>query len=128
LVLNIKVMELIVGKSIIKQIVDGVNKNGIIKTDLVDQLQALRNEFIEAKDPLVTKILRLVCEYLENNGLFNINLMSEVEEGEETPNISEDFNEMKSNLLYFIELITYPTNKYNREELESLKFRLMDLV
>jgi hypothetical protein len=122
------VMEVIIGKSIIKQIVDGVNKNGIIKTDLVDQLQALRNEFIEAKDPLVTKILRLVCEYLESNGLFNINLMSEVEEGEEMPDISEDFNEMKANLLYFMELITYPTNKYNREELESLKFRLMDLV
>ena len=121
-------MEIIIGKSIIKQIVDGVNKNGIIKSDLIDQLQALRNEFIEHKDPLVTKILRLLCEYLENTGLFNINLMSEVEEGEEMPDISEDFNEMKANLLYFIELITDPSNKYNREELEALKFRLMDLV
>ena len=122
------VMEVIVGKSIIKQIVDGVNKNGIIKTDLVDELEALRNEFIEAKDPLVTKILRLVCEYLESNVLFNSNVMSEVEEREEMPDISEDFSEMKANLLYFMELITYPTNKYNREELENLKFRLMDLV
>ena len=108
-----------------------VQKNGIVKEEVVDKLLAIRPHFIELKEPLVTRILRMTAEYIEHFGYFNINLLGEEdEEGEKEEEIDPDgedsFGEMKDNFLYLLDLISHPDNKVNKEELQTLKQIYLD--
>jgi hypothetical protein len=108
-----------------------VQKNGIVKEEVVDKLLAIRPHFIELKEPLVTRILRMTAEYIEHFGYFNINLLGEEdEEGEKEEEIDPDgedsFGEMKDNFLYLLDLISHPENKVNKEELQTLKQIYLD--
>lgn len=90
-------------------------KDGEGKPQTIADMQTLRNYFIEIKDPMITKILRLAYEHLENNGDFEFEI--------------EDFNpeEADQSLFeYFMELILNFDNKYNREELQEFKARLKE--
>ena len=92
---------------------------------------AIRPHFIELKEPLVTRILRMTAEYIEHFGYFNINLLGEEdEEGEKEEEIDPDgedsFGEMKDNFLYLLDLISHPDNKVNKEELQTLKQIYLD--
>ena len=108
-----------------------VQKNGIVKDEVVNKLLAIRPHFIEENEPLVTRILRMTAEYIEHFGYFNINLLAEEdEEGEKEEEIDPDgedsFSEMKDNFLYLLDLISHPDNKVNKEELQALKQIYLD--
>lgn len=117
-----------------------VQKNGIVKSDVVGKLVALRPHFIENNQPLVTRVIRMTAEYIEHFGYFNLNLLAEEpetedEEGEpievdfdeEIDTDSEDsFTEMKENFLYLLDLFAHPDNQMNKEELTRVKHLYLD--
>jgi hypothetical protein len=83
---------------------------------VISDLKELRNYFIAIKDPSVTKILRLTYEHLEANQSFDI--------------IPEEFDTEGelSSFEYLMELMTGYDNKYNREELQEYKQKMLELV
>ncbi len=113
-----------------------VQKNGIVKSDVVDKLLALRPHFIEHNQPLVTRVIRMTAEYIEHFGYFNLNLLAEeieTEEGEEVEMEEEidmdgedSFTEMKENFLYLLDLFAHPDNQVNKEELTRVKQLYLD--
>lgn len=88
-------------------------KNGASEK-VIEDLKVLRNYFIEIKDPMMTKIIRLAYEYLENNSEFDI--------------VLEDFEEDAeiNSFEYLMQLVAAYDNNYNREELNEYKEKLME--
>ena len=108
-----------------------VMKNGIVKSEVVDKLLALRPQFIEHNQPLVTRVVRMTAEYIEHFGYFDLNLLAEEdEEGEIEEEIDMDgedsFNESKDNFLYLLDLFAHPDNQINKEELTRVKHLYLD--
>ncbi|MGB6037733.1 MAG: hypothetical protein WBG42_15770, partial [Cryomorphaceae bacterium] len=118
-----------------------VQKNGIVKDEVVDKLLAIRPHFIENNQPLVTRVIRMTAEYIEHFGYFNLNLLAEEpeteddEEGDEVEaTIDEEidmdgedsFTEMKDNFLYLLDLFSHPDNQMNKEELTRVKHLYLD--
>ncbi len=108
-----------------------VEKKGIVKEDVVKMLVELRPHFIEQKEPLVTRVVRLTSEYIDEFGYFNLNLLGEEdEEGnlEEEIDMEADdsFNEVKENFLYLLDLFAHPENQTNKEELTRVKMLYLD--
>ncbi|MCZ4408949.1 hypothetical protein O3Q51_09025 [Cryomorphaceae bacterium 1068] len=116
-----------------------VQKNGIVKSDVVDKLLALRPHFIEHNQPLVTRVIRMTAEYIEHFGYFNLNLLAEeieaeddeegeaIEVDEEIDMDGEDsFTESKENFLYLLDLFAHPDNQVNKEELTRVKHLYLD--
>lgn len=108
-----------------------VEKKGIVKDDVVKLLTELRPHFIEQNEPLITRVVRLTAEYIDDRGTFDINLLAEEdEEGEIEQDIdmeSEDsFNEVKENFLYLLDLFAHPENTVNKEELQRIKAIYLD--
>jgi hypothetical protein len=89
-------------------------KDNAAKEQTIKDLQTLRNYFIEIKDPMITKILRLIYEHLEKYANFEIEI--------------EDFepDAEQSTFEYVMELIMNYDNKYNRDELQEIKSRLLE--
>lgn len=104
-----------------------VMSKGIVKEEVVEQLVALRPLFIEQKEPLVTRVVRLTAEYIAEHGVFNLNLMAEEDEEGNIPDeeldldADDSFNLMKENFLYLLDLFEHPDNQVNREELKRVK-------
>ena len=92
----------------------GLNKDKANLAQTINDLKELRNYFIEIKDPMVTKVLRLAYEHLENHGNFEIEI--------------EDFDPEagQSVFEYLMELVGNYDNKYNREELQEFKQKLLN--
>ena len=117
------------------KIVKTIEKDGPSSPKLIELLMELREQFKEAEDPTVTKVLRLTAEHLEEHGTFELNILSDVkvvetEEGEdETPVTEEAMLENFSaseNLKYLMTLCMDAQNKYNREELFEVRDNLMN--
>ena len=88
---------------------------GGVSEKVINGLKELRNYFIEIKDPMVTKLIRLTYEYLENNQEFDL--------------VIEDFSEEEaemSSFEYLMQLIAGYDNQYNREELDEYKHILLE--
>ena len=107
---------------IIDAITADVEKNGINAEAIIPELKKLRESALLEKDPLVTKVLRLCYEYLEeNDGAFDVEgQYEEDEEGNELPIEVED----KENFLYLLGLLKKSDNKYNREEIKDYRTSL----
>jgi len=108
-----------------------VQKKGIVKDEVVKKLMELRPHFIEQKEPLVTRVIRMTAEYIEEYEGFNLNLLAdEDEEGnieEEIDMEGEDsFNEVKENFIYLLDLFAHPDNEMNKEELQRVKQMYLD--
>ena len=108
-----------------------VEKKGIVKEEVVKQLMELRPLFIEQKEPLCTRVVRMTAEYVEEYGYFDLNLLAdEDEEGnieEEIDMEGEDsFTEMKENFIYLLDLFAHPDNEMNKEELQRVKQLYLD--
>jgi hypothetical protein len=123
-------MEVTLNKETLKRIDDLrklVMSKGIVKEEVVEQLVALRPLFIEQKEPLVTRVVRLTAEYIAEHGVFNLNLMAEEDEEGNIPDeeldldADDSFNLMKENFLYLLDLFEHPDNQVNREELQRVK-------
>ena len=103
-----------------------VESKGIVKEDVVKQLLAIRPHFIDQKEPLITRVIRLTAEYVDEHGTFNINLLAEEdEEGNIDEDIdmesSDSFNDVKENFTYLLDLFAHPDNQYNKDELQRIK-------
>lgn len=127
-------MEITLNKKTVKLIEDlksFVEKKGIVKEDIVAKLMELRPHFIEQKEPLVTRVIRMTAEYIDDAGTFNLNLLAEEDEegniDEEIDMDGEDsFNEIKENFTYLLDLFMHPDNTLNKEELQRVKQLYID--
>lgn len=109
---------------LIDSITAGIDKNGIDVEAIVPELKKLREFAKKEADPLVTKVLRLTYEYLEENeGDFDVEAQyEEDEEGNELPLEVED----NENLSYLLNLLKKADNKYNREEIKDYRTELKE--
>lgn len=115
----------------IEKLKDLVAKKGIVKDEVVKLLMELRPYFIEQNEPLVTRVVRLTAEYIEEEGVFDINLLAEEdEEGEVDEDIDmeaeDSFNLVKENFLYLMDLFAHPDNQVNKDELTRIKKIYLD--
>lgn len=129
-----KTMEATLSKdtvALIEKLKSLVEKKGIVKEDVVKLLTELRPYFIEQNEPLVTRVIRLTAEYIDDRGTFDINLLAEEDEDgnfdEEIDMDSDDsFNDVKENFLYLLDLFAHPENNVNKEELQRIKAIYLD--
>lgn len=73
-----KLMEATLSKdtvALIEKLKSIVDKKGIIKDEVVELLTELRPHFIEQNEPLITRVIRLTAEYIDDRGTFDINLL-----------------------------------------------------
>ena len=100
------------------EIIKKVETNGILAEGLIEDLKALREYALKEQDPLVTKVLRLTYEYIEQNKAFDVQAQyEEDEEGNEYPLEIED----QENLLYLLNLLKNADHKINREEIKDYR-------
>lgn len=118
----------------IEKLKELVAKKGIVKDEVVKMLSELRPYFIEQNEPLITRVVRLTAEYIDENDGFDLNLLAEEDEnGEIVEEIDmeadDSFNEVKENFLYLLDLFLHPDNPINKEELTRIKgmYLLRDL-
>jgi len=78
---------------------------------IASKLTDIRAYALKEEDPLVTKLLRLTKEYIEQNEVFDLAF-----EGPE---------EEENKFSYFLNLLKGSDNKYNREELGEVRDILM---
>ncbi|MCA1762241.1 MAG: hypothetical protein ABR574_06870 [Cryomorphaceae bacterium] len=108
-----------------------VESKGIVKDEVVKMLMDLRPHFIEQKEPLVTRVVRLTAEYIDEVGTFDLNLLAEEdEEGNLDEEIDLDgddsFAEIKENFSYLLDLFAHPDNQVNKAELTRIKQMYLD--
>jgi hypothetical protein len=89
-------------------------KHGFEGGYVVDALKALREGYKSIGDPTLTKVCRLAYEHIEENSDFAVDLFEEREEGDQ-PSFE-----------YFLDLLSDPDNKFNREEIQEFKQLLLE--
>lgn len=105
------------------EIIKKVEKSGVNAKGLIADLKELREFALKEQDPLVTKVLRLTYEFLEQNESFDVQAQyEEDEEGNEYPLEIEE----KENLLYLLNLLKSADHKINREEIKDYRTALKD--
>jgi hypothetical protein len=105
----------------LEELIANVEKTGVQATSLIDDLKSLRTFALKEQDPLVTKVLRLTYEYLEENNAFDVQAQyEEDEDGNEYPLEIDD----KENLLYLLNLLKNADHKINREEIKDYRTAL----
>lgn len=105
------------------EIISKVEKSGISAKGLIQDLKDLREYALKEQDPLVTKVLRLTYEFLEQNEAFDVQgQYEEDEDGNEYPLEIED----KDNLLYLLNLLKKADHKINREEIKDYRTALKE--
>lgn len=87
-----------------------------------EALKAIRPFALKEEDPLVTKVLRLAYQHLENNDSFEI----QIEEEEEDENgemilVEVDERTDAENVQHMISLMLNNQNEYNRIDLQSYR-------
>ncbi|TNE56092.1 MAG: hypothetical protein EP338_00570 [Bacteroidetes bacterium] len=102
-------------------LIEKVEKKGLKAKGIVDDLKELREFALKEEDPLVTKILRFMYEYIGENESFDVQgQYEEDDEGNEYPIEIED----KDNLLYLLTLLKNADHKINREEIKDYRSAL----
>ena len=105
------------------EIIKKVEKSGISAKGIIEDLKELREFALKEQDPLVTKVLRLTYEYLQENKAFDVQgQFEEDEDGSEYPIEIED----KDNLLYLLNLLKNADHKINREEIKDYRTALKE--
>lgn len=110
---------------LIDKLLKAIEKNGV-NEKLIDDLKKLREWALKEEDPLVTKVIRLSYEYIEENECFDISVAKdEDEEGEEfylEPGTDEE------NFSYLLNLLKNNENEYNREEIKDYRTQLKEAL
>jgi hypothetical protein len=88
-----------------------IAQDGKDLTSAIPVLMQLREQAKAAEDPLVTKVLRLASQHIENNESFEVGQYFE----------EEPLPDDMSNLEYFLQLVADSDNKFNREELAQFR-------
>ena len=117
-------MKIAAANALIDTLVSQVEKDGILVEALVPELKKLREHALAEEDPLVTKVIRLAYEYLEeNDGAFDIQAQyEEDEEGGEYPLEITD----EENFCYLLNLLKKSDNKINRDEIKDYRTALKE--
>ncbi len=99
----------------IEKLRKSIARDGVSPEALATELKEIREE-VKALDkyPLVVRALRLVYEYIEQAGTFDIQFL-------------EDSADPVENLDYYLQLLEHPENQYNQEELLELTEALKQL-
>jgi hypothetical protein len=114
-------MKLLEANNKLDAIISKVEKKGIVAAKLIDDLKALREDALKEQDPLVTKVLRLSYEFLDERKAFDVKAQYEEDEEEnEYPIEIED----KENFLYLLNLLKRSDHKINREEIKDYRSAL----
>ena len=107
----------------LNSILEKVEKNGVSAKGVIEDLKDLREIAQKEQDPLVTKVLRLTYEYLQEKTTFDVQAQfEEDEEGNEYPIEIED----NENLLYLLNLLRNADHKVNREEIKDYRTSLKE--
>lgn len=92
----------------LNQYIKEVEKNGFDAQKAIEALKQIREDFKTIEKPLCVKMCRLAYEYIENNEVFDVDVLEERDE------------EVEGNTYtYFLTLMTKPDNEYNKEELRE---------
>ena len=84
-------------------------------------MRALRELFKQTEQqPTIVKSIRLVYEHIQHHGSLDGLRYWEEEEIE--------LDEQNPSFLYYVDLLTNPSNKYNREEIKELNLQLKELA
>lgn len=114
-------MKLGVANQKLDTIITKVEKDGLKAKNLIDDLKELREHALKEQDPLVTKVLRLTYEYLNEKDTFDVKAQYEEDEEEnEYPIEIEDVE----NFLYLLNLLKKADHKINREEIKDYRTAL----
>lgn len=105
----------------LESIIKKVEKDGISAKNLIEDLKELREYALKEQDPLVTKVLRLSYEFLDENKAFNVQAQYEEDEEENEYPIEIEDNE---NFLYLLNLLMNADHKVNREEIKDYRTAL----
>lgn len=106
---------------LIDKILKDLDKNGINKDVLIDDIKELRTYALEAEIPLVVKVLRLTYEHIEQNDTFLIPMLNdEPIEEDGAIETSDDASPVES-LKYVISLIKNLNNKGNISDLKEYR-------
>ena len=114
-------MKILAANNILDDIIKRVEKDGVKAAKLIESLKELRALALKEQDPLVTKVLRLSYEFLEENKAFNVQAQYEEDEEENEYPIEIEDNE---NLLYLLNLLKNADHKINREEIKDYRTAL----
>lgn len=88
---------------------------------IIEAMKELRELFKKTEQqPTIVKSIRLVYEHIGNYG--NLDNLRYWEEEE------IELDEDNPSFLYYIGLLTNPTNKYNREEIKELNLQLKEMA
>lgn len=117
-------MKIGAANNLIKAIIAKVEKEGVLAEGLIEDLKKLREYALKEQDPLVTKVLRLTYEYLQENEAFDVEAQYEEDEDGEFPIEIEDVD----NLLYLLNLLLEADHKINREEIKDYRTALKEAL
>lgn len=88
-------------------------ENGKITAKMIEEMKVLRELFIELEQPTIVKSIRLSYEHAQKYaGKFDPRYLDEESE--------------QSEFDYYLDLLTNPANKYNRDEIKELNLLLKD--
>jgi hypothetical protein len=104
-------MKLAAANKKLDAIIKNVEKDGVKATNLIEDLKELREYALKEQDPLVTKVLRLSYEFLQDRNAFDVQAQYEEDEEENEYPIEIEDNE---NLLYLLNLLKNADHKINR--------------
>lgn len=107
---------------LIDKILSDLDKNGINTNTLIDDIKELRTYALEAKIPLVVKVLRLTYEHIEATESFMIPMLDDepIEEDGSVVETSADVSPVES-LKYVIALMKNLNNKGNIADLKEYR-------
>lgn len=103
------------------KIIKKVEKDGLKAKNIVEDLKELREFALQEQDPLVTKVLRLSYEYINENNSFAVQAQYEEDEEDNEYPIEIEDNE---NFLYLLNLLLRSDHKVNREEIKDYRSAL----
>ena len=106
---------------LIDKILKDLDKTGINKDSLIDDIKELRTYALEAQIPLVVKVLRLTYEHIEETESFLIPMLDdEPIEEDGTVEANDDASPVES-LKYVIALMKNLNNKGNVADLKEYR-------
>lgn len=114
-------MKLAAANKKLDSIIAKVEKDGLKASKLIEDLKELREYALKEQDPLVTKVLRLSYEYLEDRNAFDVKAQYEEDEEENEYPIEIEDND---NFLYLLNLLKNADHKINREEIKDYRSAL----
>lgn len=95
-------------------VIDIYKKEGFESSNLIDALKELREVYKAMGNPTLTKVTRLVYEYIEENNNFGIDIFEDRSE--------EDMTSFE----YLLMLMSKFENELNMEEIQEYKMLLLE--